>query len=153
MDNLYSIKWLEDNKIPYRIIKLSRVPKSAQDVVELFGCPLSHVIKTLLFVHDKKVVVSLPGDRNVHIQKLNKLVNDELLKIASPQEVQNITGYRIGGVCPFIEKKEYNIEYVLDKACLIPEKINIGSGVPEIGLEIESKYLQQYWPGIIGDVS
>jgi prolyl-tRNA editing enzyme YbaK/EbsC (Cys-tRNA(Pro) deacylase) len=153
MNDLYSVTWLELHKIPYRIIKLSKAPRSAQDVVELFGCPLSHVIKTLLFTNDKHVIVCLPGDKNVNIEKLKKLLNISVLKIASPQEVEHITGYKIGSVTPFIKSTENNIEYVLDRSCLIPQRINIGSGLPEVGLEIESKDLHAFWPGIIGDIT
>ncbi len=153
MHSLYSIEYLNQLRIPFNIIKLERKLKSAKDVVELYNCPLSHVIKTLVFIDVECVLVCIPGNKVVGIKKLTNILNLNQLNLATPDEAYQLTGYRIGGICPFIRETHRSIKYVMDKSCLYPEKVNIGSGLAEIGLEIETKYLEEVWPGAIEDIT
>ena len=146
-----SIKFLESKNAKFKIIELEEIPKSAQDVERLYSCSLNQVLKTVVFVGEKEpVLVVLPGDKKVNIEKLKQITKQEKIRMAKPDEVKEITGYSIGGVSPFgIEKY---ILKILDKSIFKNEIINIGSGEAKIGIEMNSEELKKIWDGIVDNI-
>ena len=146
-----SIEYLKSKGIRFRVIELKEIPKSAQDVERLYGCPLNQVLKTLVFIGENEpVVVVLPGDKRVDINKLKEISKQKNLRMAKPDEVNNITGYTIGGVCPFVIEK--NVKKIIDESIFELQVVNIGSGKAEIGIELNSEDLKKIWDGIIADL-
>lgn len=149
--HLESVKLLQRHGIPFRFIHVERPPRSAQEVEQAMGCKLEQVIKTLLFTGDKDVLVCIPGNRKVDMAKLKRLLNVSNLKMASPQEIQEKTGFVIGGVCPFVEKVK--IATILDKAVLGNETVNMGAGTNTTGVELKSSDLMKIWRGTVEDIT
>ncbi len=148
---LKSITYLQEKGIQFREVHLSEVPKTAQDVERIFGCPLRQMVKSLLFVGQEPVLVVLCGDRKVNKEKLAQAIGEENLRMATPEEVLQYTGYPIGGVSPFGLPE--GLRAVLDAAALEQEKVNTGSGIAEIGIELTSEELKKAWTGIIAGIS
>jgi Cys-tRNA(Pro) deacylase len=147
-----SFEFLEEKGIEFRKIELSEPPKSAQDVERLFGCPLHQVLKTLLFIGKEEPVLDVvQGDKKVDLQKLETITKMHEFRMASPAEIKEITGYVMGGVCPFCVKKE--IKKIIDKTVFDIETVNIGAGTPILGIELKSEDLKKIWDGIIADIS
>jgi Cys-tRNA(Pro)/Cys-tRNA(Cys) deacylase len=146
-----SIDYLKNKKIKFKIIHLDEVPKSAQDVERLYGCPLHQVLKTLVCVGEtKSVIVVLPGDRRVDVDKLKKIIGQSNLRMARPDEVEEITDYTIGGVSPFVIEKD--IKKIIDESVFEIKTVNIGSGKAEIGIKLNSEELRKIWDGVIADI-
>ena len=147
-----SLEFLRANGIEFKEIHLKEAPKTAHDVERLHGTPLHQILKSLLFIGDKEPVLAVvPGDKKVNINKLKNASEQNNLRMAKPNEVENVTGYQIGGVCPFAVKDD--VLKVIDKAVFNIENISIGSGKAEIGIELSSKDLRVIWDGLIGDIS
>jgi len=146
-----SIEYLESKNIEFKIIHLNEVPKTAQDVERIYGCSLHQVLKTLIFIGETEpVIVVLPGDKRVDMNKLKKATKQTNLRMAKPDEIEEITGYKIGGVSPFgIEK---NITKIIDESVFKTKTVNIGSGKAELGIELNSEELRKAWNGIVADV-
>ncbi|HZQ37897.1 MAG TPA: YbaK/EbsC family protein [Dehalococcoidia bacterium] len=67
------------------------------------GCELGQIVKSLLFIAVERPVLALvAGDRKVDVSRLAVLlgVPRKRLRLATPNEVVEITGYAIGGVPP-----------------------------------------------------
>jgi Cys-tRNA(Pro) deacylase len=148
--NLPSLQLLRERNISHRVIELPHPPRNAQDIVRMFGCRLSQVIKTLLFVGDKNVLACVPGDKKVSVSKLSSVAETRRLRLATAQEVSTITGLVVGGVCPFLQMND--VLTVLDNECLEHDTINIGAGTTTLGIELASSDLKQIWPGIVADI-
>ncbi len=146
-----SIEYLEGKNIEFKTIHLDEVPKTAQDVERIYGCSLHQVLKTLIFIGETEpVIVVLPGDKRVDMNKLKKTTKQTNLRMAKPDEIEEITGYKIGGVSPFgIEK---NITKIIDESVFKTKIVNIGSGKAEFGIELNSEELRKAWNGIVTDV-
>lgn len=66
------------------------------------GCQVGQIAKSLVF-RDKKGgfhLVLMAGDAKVSSGKLKRTVGAEV-SMATPDETFSITGFRVGGVCPF----------------------------------------------------
>ena len=60
----------------------------------------NQIIKTLVFkASDGFIAVMCPGDKRVNEEKLEDMVGE--VRMATPEEVNEETGYIIGGVSPF----------------------------------------------------
>jgi len=146
-----SLDYLEEKEIPYNKIYLDEIPRSAKDVERLFGCPLHQVLKTVVLIGDKPVIAVIQGDKRVSFQKIKEHYNFNSIKMANPNEVKELTGYSIGGVTPLgIDNSDYI--FILDEHVLNEDKINIGSGKAEIGIELKSTDLKKIWQGEIIDI-
>ncbi len=82
---------------------------------QALGAPASEVLKTLIVRCDgKPACVVLASDREVSMKKLAAALGAKSAEMAPVPEAERITGYRVGGVSPFGQKKR--LPTVLDAA-------------------------------------
>jgi Cys-tRNA(Pro)/Cys-tRNA(Cys) deacylase len=73
---------------------------------EALGVPPSEVLKTLMVRADgKPVCVVLASDREVSMKKLAAALGAKSAEMMKPADAERITGYRVGGVSPFGQKR------------------------------------------------
>jgi Cys-tRNA(Pro)/Cys-tRNA(Cys) deacylase len=73
---------------------------------EALGAPPAEVLKTLIVKADgKPACVVLASDREVSMKKLAAALGAKTCEMAPPADAERITGYRVGGVSPFGQKK------------------------------------------------
>lgn len=80
--------------------------KTADDAAAAIGCPVSAIVKSLVFVvkHDdseEPVVALVPGDLRLDTSKLAEVAEASASRRASLDEVRESTGYAAGGTPPF----------------------------------------------------
>jgi Cys-tRNA(Pro) deacylase len=76
--------------------------KTAEDAAVAVGCPVSAIVKSLVFVVDEEPVVALvPGDLRLDTTKLAEVAGGKKARRASLEEVRGATGYAAGGTPPF----------------------------------------------------
>lgn len=88
---------------------------------EALGAPPSEVLKTLMVkVDGKPACVVLASDREVSMKKLAAALGGKSAEMMKPADAERITGYRVGGVSPFGQKKP--VPTVIDAdAASLPE--------------------------------
>ena len=73
------------------------------------------VLKTLMALVDgKPVLVIAPSDREVAMKKLAAAVGGKSAQMMKPADAERISGYKVGGISPFGQKKR--LPTVLDAA-------------------------------------
>jgi len=80
--------------------------KTADDAAAAVGCPVSAIVKSLVFVvgHgeiEEPVVALIPGDLRLDTERLAQAAGAERSRRASLEEVRDATGYAAGGTPPF----------------------------------------------------
>lgn len=97
-----ALKELANKNIPYRVMTFEAQEKSAEEVSRETGFPLAQVVKTLLVQGaSKKYFLALcPGDRQVNLKTMAKILHEKFVDLAKREDVLKITGYLIGGVSP-----------------------------------------------------
>lgn len=82
---------------------------------EALGAPASEVLKTLIVLADgKPACVVLASDREVSMKRLAAALGAKSAEMAPVALAERTTGYRVGGVSPFGQKKR--LPTVLDAA-------------------------------------
>ncbi len=94
---------------------------------EALGVPAGEVLKTLIVRADgKPACVVLASDREVSMKKLAAALGARSAAMAPVPEAERITGYRVGGVSPFGQKKR--LPTVLDAAAAEQAEVFVNGG-------------------------
>jgi prolyl-tRNA editing enzyme YbaK/EbsC (Cys-tRNA(Pro) deacylase) len=84
------------------IIVSEQPTRTAQEAADVHGVPVASIVKSLIVVADGKFVLCLvPGHIRMDFEVISKLLSAKDVRMATPEEVKEQTGYSIGGVPPF----------------------------------------------------
>jgi Cys-tRNA(Pro)/Cys-tRNA(Cys) deacylase len=73
---------------------------------QALGEPPERVLKTLMVTVDgKPACVIVPSDREVSMKKLAAAFGGKSAAMMKPADAERITGYRVGGISPFGQKR------------------------------------------------
>lgn len=101
------------------------------------------VVRSILFQvrPEEFLMVLMAGPAQVDWKKLRALVKRSRMRMASEEEVLNVTGYRVGTVSPFGMKNQVKI--LVDASVLKEEEVSIGSGVGNTAIILKSADLRR----------
>ena len=102
-------------------------PRVGLQAAESLGVPPERVLKTLMAVVDGKPVCAvLASDQEVAMKKLAAAVGGKSAQMMKPADAERLTGYRVGGVSPFGQKRK--VATVVDAAALAHERVFVNGG-------------------------
>ena len=88
------------------------------------GFPLDKLTKTLIYkIDDNFYACTIPGDREVNELKLRKLKNGKKIELASKEEVEKITGAKVGFAGPI----NLDIPIILDNDIMLMKNFLTGA--------------------------
>jgi Cys-tRNA(Pro)/Cys-tRNA(Cys) deacylase len=94
---------------------------------EALGAPAAEVLKTLIVLADgKPACVVLASDREVSMKRLAAALGAKSAEMAPIAQAERITGYRVGGVSPFGQKKRLPTVVDAEAAVLAQAFVNGG---------------------------
>ena len=123
-----ALKELAQSRVPYRVLSFPAREKTAEEVSRETGFPLAQVVKTLLVQGaSKKYYLALcPGDRQVNLKVLAKILNEKVVEMAQREDVSKVTGYFIGGVSPLGTHRPLPV--IMEDSILSMPEISISAG-------------------------
>ncbi len=89
--------------LPGSVVNFEASTSTAVDAANAVGCEPGQIVKTLFFLADGRPTVALvAGDRQADTARLAEVVGvgRKRLKMGTPEEVLEHTGYPVGGVSP-----------------------------------------------------
>ncbi|WP_426240021.1 Cys-tRNA(Pro) deacylase [Pararhizobium sp. DWP1-1-3] len=103
---------------------------------EALGEAPHRVLKTLMAeVDGKPVCVVVPSDREVSMKKLAAAFQGKSANMMKPAEAERLTGYHVGGISPFGQKKQ--VPTAIEEAALTEPLVYINGG--QRGLQVRLK--------------
>jgi Cys-tRNA(Pro) deacylase len=101
------------------------------------------IVRSILFQirPEEFVLVLVAGPDQVDWRKLRQIVGRSRIRMATEEEVLEVTGYRIGTVSPFGLKN--HVRVLIDESVLREEEVSTGSGVRNTAIILKSKDLRQ----------
>lgn len=101
---------------------------------EAIGAEPRRVLKTLMAeVDGKPVCVVVPSDREVSMKKLAHAFRGKSAKMMRPADAERLTGYHVGGISPFGQKKR--VPTTIEQAAMGEALVFINGG--QRGLQIQ----------------
>jgi Cys-tRNA(Pro)/Cys-tRNA(Cys) deacylase len=104
---------------------------------EALGVEPRRLLKTLMAeVDGKPVCVVVPSDREVSMKRLAAAFGGKTANMMRPADAERLTGYHVGGISPFAQKKRVPI--ALDQAALTETTVYLNGGQRGLQIEIDS---------------
>ena len=100
---------------------------------EALGIDPARLLKTLMAKAGGVVCVLVPSDAEVSLKKLAAAAGAKDAAMLPPAEAERITGYHVGGISPFGQKKRGRV--LVEQAALAHASILVNGG--RRGLQIE----------------
>jgi Cys-tRNA(Pro) deacylase len=76
--------------------------KTSIEAAAALGVEVGQIAKTILFKAGERYGLFVAaGDITIDSKKVKTMLGGGKVRIAKPEEVMQITGYQVGGVCPF----------------------------------------------------
>ena len=94
---------------------------------EAIGVEPRRVLKTLMAeVDGKRVYVIVPSDREVSMKRLAAAFHGKTAKMMRPADAKRLTGYHIGGISPFAQKRR--VPMAIDEAAMTEPSVFLNGG-------------------------
>ena len=134
---------LDQLGIPHRIFRHETPVDSFEQAASDRNQRPEQVVRSILFQvrPDEFVMVLMAGREQVDWRSLRKLVGRSRMRMATEDEVLEVTGYRVGTVSPFGVKRQVRV--LIDSGVLKEEEISIGSGIRNTAIILKSADLRR----------
>src|SRR6187549_835540 len=112
----------------------SSAESTGLQAAEALGVEPARVLKTLMAeVDGKPVCVVVPADCEVSMKKLAGAFSAKTAKMMRPADAERMTGYHVGGISPFGQKKR--VPVAIEEAALSHASVFLNGG--QRGLQVE----------------
>ncbi len=130
--------------------------KTAVDAAAAIGCPVSAIVKSLVFVVsigevEERVLALVPGDLRLDTDKLAEVAGADSSRRASLDEVREATGYAAGGTPPFGHTAEVRV--FADPELRRNDPVWAAGGTPTTVFPISLADLDRLASPVWGDIS
>ena len=108
--------------------------KVGLQAAEALGEPPQRVLKTLMALVDgKPACVIVPSDHEVSMKRLAAAFGAKSAQMMKPPEAERITGYKVGGISPFGQKRQ--VPTAIDERALTHDHVFVNGG--QRGLQVK----------------
>lgn len=119
---------------------------------ESLGVPPAIVLKTLMTLVDGKPVCAvLPSDREVVMKKLAAAMGGKSAQMMKPAEAERLTGYHVGGISPFGQKRA--VPTVMEQDALALAVVFINGGQRGVQVKADPKAFQAALQAITASIT
>jgi Cys-tRNA(Pro)/Cys-tRNA(Cys) deacylase len=116
--------------INFEIVTYDYDPDAARvglQAAEALGEAAHRVLKTLVVqVDGRPVCLIIPSDREVSMKKAAAIFGGKTARMIAPADAERITGYKIGGVSPFGQKRK--LPTAIEEASLAEPYVFVNGG-------------------------
>ena len=134
---------LENLNIPHQVFRHEKPLMSFEQAAAERKQRPEQIVRSILFQirPGEFVMVLVAGPEQVDWRKLRQLVGRSRVRMATEDEVLEVTGYRVGTVSPFGLKNQ--IKILIDASVLKEEEVSLGSGTRQIAIIMKSVDLRR----------
>ena len=124
--------------IPHRVFLHEKPVSSFEQAASDRNQRQEQIVRSILFQirPDEFLMVLMAGPAQIDWKSLRQLVKRSRVRMATEEEVLEVTGYRVGTVSPFGLKNQ--VQVLIDASVLKEEEISIGSGIRNMAIIMKS---------------
>lgn len=151
-----AVLFLEKQKVPFKLLEYSHDDNTqnfSHEASEKLGLSPETVFKTLVVAVDTNdfIVAIVPSDKELSMKKLAKAVSGKRATMAEAKKVQSMSGYVLGGVSPFGQKKR--LTTLLDISASNFDTVYISGGRRGLEIAISPNSIKQFLNATVTDIS
>ena len=138
---------LEEQNIAHQVFRHEKPLLSFEQAAAERNQRPEQIVRSILFQirPEEFVMVLVAGRDQVDWRKFRQLVGRSRVRMATEEEVLEVTGYRVGTVSPFGLRNQVRV--MIDESVLREEEISLGSGVRQMAIIMKSADLRR----VLGD--
>jgi Cys-tRNA(Pro)/Cys-tRNA(Cys) deacylase len=151
-----AINLLKKNRINFNIHKYKHDPANTNyglEAAQELGLDENQVYKTLLVeLNPKELAVGIiPVNKSMSLKNIATTLKVKNAIMANKDEAQKITGYLLGGISPFGQKKR--LKTVLDISAMDFDTIYVSGGKRGLDIEVKPSDIIQLLDAICEDIA
>jgi len=147
-------KLLQSQKIEFSIHEYQHDPNVKNfglEAADKLGLAVDEVFKTLMVTDDKNFYVAvIPVQFQLNLKKVATAFGCKKLRMADVKDAERLTGYLVGGISPFGQKKR--LKTVLDQRAALLNKIYVSGGKRGLDIGIHPSAMQQVLNAALFDI-
>lgn len=128
MPETNAIKWLRAQHVDFRVLEYEFSEVGADRAAAAIGRPLEAVCKTLVVKSATNAywLAIVPGDQRFDTRRMAAAINVAHADLAPPADAERVTGYRVGGLSPFAQRRKLPV--LIEESLLALERIIVNGG-------------------------
>ena len=135
-------EYLKQFQMENKIIEFDTSSATVELAANAVGCLPCRIAKTLSFiVAEKAILIVAPGDVKIDNQKFKQQFQTKA-KMLSYEQVENLVGHMVGGVCPFAVNE--GVRIYLDESLKRFETVFPACGSSNSAIELTLDELEKY---------
>ena len=133
---------LDSMSIEHRLFLHERPVTSFEQAASDRNQRPEQIVRSILFQvrPEEFVMVLMAGRDQIDWKKLRQILKRSRVRMATEEEVLEVTGYKVGTVSPFGLKNRARV--MIDASVLKEEEISIGSGLRNVAIIMKSAALR-----------
>jgi Cys-tRNA(Pro)/Cys-tRNA(Cys) deacylase len=135
--------FLDNRNINYKTFELPRQKLGAEQTAKLLNAPLSIIFKSIVIERinpGKPILAVVPGDKEVNLKVLAKVVGEKKVSPATQKDAEKLTKLQAGGISP-LALINRGFEIVIDDSVLNQETVHISGGELGVNIRLRSRDL------------
>jgi Cys-tRNA(Pro)/Cys-tRNA(Cys) deacylase len=135
---LNSMRWLDQQKMPYEVLEYPDNIHDAEEVAEALGLPYFMVYKTLVAQpegQDKPALAIIPSELRLDLKRLAQAAGVKKARMVSHKDAEAMTGLKVGGISALALREKHWPVY-LDQSASELEHIVISAGQRGIQIRV-----------------
>ena len=134
------------------ILEFPASTRTAEDAARAVGTSVSQIVKSLVFVADRRPILVLASGRNrVDVRKVAHLARAARVEKATAEAIRATTGFSIGGVPPVGHLTPLPV--YLDETVLAHTVVYAAAGTPHAVFAITPSDLERITNAVVGDIA
>ncbi len=129
--------WLDQQQVEYRLLLQDKETTSIEETAQARGIEPSQMVKCILLrdMGNQHALACAPGDRAIDPKKVRSVLNCRRMTCVSLQDVESVTGFKVGCVGPLALKRYMPI--IFDHSLQQNKIVTISSGERMAGIALD----------------
>jgi Cys-tRNA(Pro)/Cys-tRNA(Cys) deacylase len=147
-------RFLDSRKIPFTVFELPSEKIGADALAELLDVPGEIVFKSIVIlrkVPGKPILAVVPGNHDVNLKKLAKILAEKKVSPATQREAEKLTNLKAGGISP-LALINRGFEIIIHGSVNDLEEIHISGGELGVNIRLPSQDLINLTGARIADI-
>ncbi len=138
MSDTNVVKWLRAQGVSFEVLEYAFEEVGADQAAAAVGRPLEAVCKTLVVkaTGPRYFIAVVPGDQRLDPRRLAAVVGVPQADLAEAAEAEKITGYHVGGISPFAQRRK--LPTYIEESLLALERIAVSGGRRGVLVELRT---------------
>jgi Cys-tRNA(Pro)/Cys-tRNA(Cys) deacylase len=150
-----AVRLLEAAGVPFTVHAYERgesIHDFGKEAADALGLDHDRVFKTLVVTADgAEAVAIVPVSCLVGLKQVGHALGAKRVEMCDPERAQRITGYVVGGISPFGQKKK--LPTVIDETCSLFDTIFVSGGKRGVDVEVRPDDLIALLDAVVADIA